>query len=112
MGKVGLSYNFDLGLSMGLFHNFSSRPHSNEVINPKVLKINPEAQPVNLMTLKLSADLKKYAPVNLPVVLNFYTYNLLDNEVNLPEFSNAMINTIPQRASRSFYFGMEYNFDL
>ncbi len=112
LGKVGLSYNFDLGMSMGLFHNFSSRPHSNEVINPKVLKLNPEAQPINLMTLKLSADLKKYTPLKLPIVLNFYTYNLLDDEVYLPEFSNALINTLSQRASRSFYFGMEYKFDL
>ncbi len=112
LGKVGLSYNFDLGMSMGLFHNFSSRPHSNDVINPNVLKINPEAQPINLMTLKLSADLKEYAPIKLPVILNFYTYNVLDDEVYLPEFSNAVLNTIPQRASRSFYFGMEYNFDL
>lgn len=112
LGKVGLSYNFDRGLSIGLFHNFSSRPHSNDIINPNVLKINPEAQPINLMTLKVSADLKKYAPVKLPIILNFYSYNLLDNEVNLPEFNKAIINTLPQRSSRSFYFGMEYHFDL
>ncbi len=112
LGKAGLSYNFDLGLSIGLFHNFSSRPHSNQAINPKVSNINPEAQPINLMTLKLSADLKKYAPFKLPLILNFYTYNLLDSEINLPEFRDALVNTLPQRAGRSFYFGMEYHFDL
>jgi hypothetical protein len=111
MGKVGLSYNFDSGLSAGLFHNFSSRPISNKVINPNVAEINPIAQPINLMTLKLSADLKKSQLIDLPFIVNFYTYNLLDNDIYLPDFNSSKMNTLPQRASQSFYVGLEYNFD-
>lgn len=112
MGKVGLSYNFDSGLSAGLFHNFSSRPISNKIISPNVAEINPVAQPINLMTLKLSADLKKSQFINLPFIVNFYTYNLLDNDIYLPDFtSNAKVNTMLQRAGQSFYLGLEYNFD-
>lgn len=110
LGKVGVSYDFDFGFSAGLFHNFSSRPNSNKLLNPNVMEVNPIAQPINLMTLKLSANLKKYAPFKVPLILSFYTYNLLDSEVNLPDFSSTKLNTLPQRADRSFYFGVEYNF--
>lgn len=111
LGKLGLSYNFDTGLSLGLFHNFSNRPHNNKSINPNVSELNPIAQPLNLMSLKLTADLKKYPQLRLPFKLNLYSYNLLNDKIYLPEFSDALINTIPQRSSRSFYFSVEYHFE-
>jgi outer membrane receptor for ferrienterochelin and colicins len=110
LGKVGVSYSFDQGFSAGLFHNFSTRAVVNKNSYPFVMDLNPVAKPTNLMTLKLSADLKKMAFMKLPFSLNLYAYNLLDNKINLPILEYGTVNTIPQRSGQSFYFSMEYNF--
>ncbi len=112
MAKLGLSYKFTSQLTAGLFNSFVSNYHDtqNHFTDVTTKLISPEPRPYNLMSLKIDYDFAPHLQINKPVKLNFYAYNLLNEDIYLPEFNRGRINSIPGKQGRGLYVGFEYNF--
>lgn len=112
MAKLGLSYKFTPQLTAGLFNSFVTNYHDtqNHFSDVTTKIVNPEPKPYNLMTLKIDYDFANHFQRNKPVKLNFYAYNLLNEDIYLSEFYRGRINSIPGKQGRGFYVGFEYNF--
>jgi len=64
------------------------------------------------MTANIALDLKTFFNLCLtqPVVVNLYGYNLLDEDIDYPEYNRGRINTLPAGQGRSFYAGLTWSF--
>jgi len=109
MGKLGISYEFDKGSSIGLFNNWFSDGHDVALKYPNTKHINPEPDAYNLMTLNLNLNLKRWT--GLPITLDTYVYNVLDEDIYAPEFGRSRINSLPAKQGRGIYVGFQYKFD-
>lgn len=109
MGKLGISYEFDKGSSIGLFNNWFSDGHDVAMKYSATKHINPEPKAYNLMTLNLNLNLKRW--ISLPITLDTYVYNVLDEDIYAPEFGRSRINSLPAKQGRGIYVGFQYKFD-
>jgi len=104
--KLGVSYEFAKGSSIGIFDNFIGKAQDVSVKFPNVREVNPPAKSYHLLTANLKLNLQKY--MGQPLTLNTYVYNALNQEIYAPEFNRGNINTIPSRQDRGFYVGLQY----
>ncbi|MFM9836673.1 MAG: TonB-dependent receptor plug domain-containing protein [Cyclobacteriaceae bacterium] len=118
MLKIGISYVFAKGLTLGVFNSYFSKP--GDVINSQTdltiaqqrVLANPVPGDFNLMTLNLNTDFKKlFNLTNTPaIILNVYADNLLDQQYYYPEFSRRVINSLPAYSGRAFYVSLGVKF--
>ena len=94
MGKIGVMYNTDFGMKVGLFNTYFGAPKENTA--PKV---NPAANAVNL----LSANISYKLPIKLPLELSVYAQNIFDVKYYFTEFNKNWINTFPMGPGRAVY---------
>jgi outer membrane receptor for ferrienterochelin and colicins len=118
MVKVGVSYPFAKGLTLGVFNSYFSPPadviHSQTDLAQAQLRIlaNPEQGEFNLMTINLNADFRKlFKLTDSPsIILNVFADNLLDQSFYYPEFSRRGINSLPAYNGRAFYVSLGVKF--
>ncbi len=118
MIKVGVSYAFAKGLTLGLFNSYFSTP--GDVINSQTdltvaqqrVLANPVPSEFNLLTANLNTDFKKLFNLkNTPsIILNVYADNLLDQKYYYPEFSRRVINSLPAYSGKAFYVSLAVKF--
>lgn len=118
MIKIGVSYVFAKGLTLGVFNSYFSKP--GDVINTQTdltvaqqrVLANPVPGDFNLMTLNLNTDFKKLLNLtNTPaIILNVYADNLFDQQFYYPEFSRRVINSLPAYSGRAFYVSLGVKF--
>jgi outer membrane receptor for ferrienterochelin and colicin len=106
MAKLGVSYEFAKGSSIGIFDNFVGKAQDVSIKFPSVKNVNPPADAYHLLTANLKLNLHKY--LGQPLTLNAYVYNALNKQIYTPEFNRGNINTIPFRQDRGFYIGLQY----
>lgn len=106
MAKLGISYEFAKGSSIGVFDNFVGKAQDVSIKFPNVKNVNPPADAYHLLTANLKLNLHKY--LGQPLTLNAYVYNALNKQIYTPEFNRGNINTIPFRQDRGFYIGLQY----
>jgi outer membrane receptor for ferrienterochelin and colicins len=106
MAKLGISYEFTKGSSIGIFDNFIGKAQDVTVKFPNAKTVNPSADAYHLLTANLKLNLHKY--LGEPVTLNAYVYNALNQKIYTPEFNRGNINTIPFRQDRGIYIGLQY----
>ncbi|MCV6638006.1 TonB-dependent receptor [Candidatus Albibeggiatoa sp. nov. NOAA] len=111
MVKLGISYQFNHAVALSLFDTYYTAAHINP-LRPKPKMVNPPANNYHMVTLNMRVKLDQW--LNLPsdnaLILNTYIYNLLDEEVYMPEFLRGQINSLPVRQGRGIYVGLKYYF--
>lgn len=112
MAKVGMAYNTQNGLTVGLFDSYFSEPSDVTIVNPAALIVNPDPQEYHLLSLNVTLDLDKFLHRHSgkSMQLQFLVQNLLDEDIDHPEFSRRRINSLPAHPGRAFYggFAMSY----
>jgi outer membrane receptor for ferrienterochelin and colicin len=108
MAKLGISYEFGKHSSISVFDSYFSQPGDVKVRYPDVKYLNPQPEAFHLVTLNLRMNLQPW--LGESVILTGYVYNLLNEKIYAPESERSRINSIPARAGRSFYLGLEYRF--
>lgn len=112
MGKVGVAYDTCDGLKFGIFDVIFSRPDPVTVVNPGAAIVNTPESAINLLSLDVRYDVSRYLRLchGRKAELEFLVQNLLDDDINHPEFSRRRINTLPADGGRAFYggFSIEY----
>lgn len=106
MAKLGISYEFAKGSSIGLFDNFIGKAQDVTVKFPNAKNVNSSADAYHLLTANLKLNLHKY--LGQPLALSAYVYNALNQKIYTPEFNRGNINTIPFRQDRGVYIGLQY----
>lgn len=112
--KLGLSYDFTPSFSLGVFDSYFSKGHDVGVLsNGPVQHVNPEPEAFHLMTVNADWKLNQFFgwSKKQAVALNAYVYNVLDEKIYTPEFTRAVINSLPGRQGRGGYVGIKYNFE-
>jgi len=110
MAKIGVSYDFNADLSVGLYNSFFSSSHDVITKFPNRQVVNPKPEAFNLMTFNVNVNLQKWLATKRPVLFKGYVYNVLDAEVYTPEYNRGKINSFPDRQGRGVYLRVEYNF--
>lgn len=110
--KLGVSYEFPAGPTLGLFNTYVSQPPDVNARNPNRAFINPEPTAYHLTTFNLEWPLGKLAGLSEArnLVLNAYVYNLLDEDIHAPEINAHNINSVPAKSGRAWYAGMKLRF--
>jgi outer membrane receptor for ferrienterochelin and colicins len=108
--KLGISYTFDFGLSMGVFNIYNSKPPDVLWNNPNRQLVNPVPKSFNLLSANINYDLSEVLKMNRAnIVLNLRAENLLDEEIFTPEWNRSKINSIPGKPGRRIFFGVKIN---
>ncbi len=111
MFKIGYSNEFDNGITLGLFDSYFSHAHDNAKTNPNRIAVNPTADSYNLVTAKVRIPLSLFSDgFSEKSAIEFYGYNLLDEDVYQSEMVGRVINSNPLRAGRSFYLTFDWVF--
>ena len=109
MAKLGVNYDHQRGVSLGVFNAYSGKGGDIAVYDEKgtiVTKpVNPPVAAYHNLTANLNVDLFKLLGTGKKSVLmlNLYGVNLLNAQIYYPEISRKNINSIPGRAGRSLY---------
>jgi iron complex outermembrane receptor protein len=118
LAKIGLGYNFQNGVQLGLYDQFvgvSPSPVPPISTSATTVVTNPAASPYHWVTLNARFELNRFFSVgqqgkNL-LTLNLYGQNLLNQKVYFTEFvNNNDVTTIPGRPGQSFYGTISYQF--
>ena len=107
MLKLGLSHSFGESVKLGLFNSYYSKFHDNDIRNPNVKQVNPDAGAFNLLTANLNYRFKL---LNYDAALSLYAYNLLDEAIYQPEIAGRNINTHPMKSERAWYLTLKTRF--
>ncbi|MCV6638007.1 TonB-dependent receptor [Candidatus Albibeggiatoa sp. nov. NOAA] len=112
MIKLGASYQFNSATAISIFDTFYSAAHENSIRSMNTQAVNPASSSYHMVTLNMSLELNQWLGLSSenPLALNAYIYNLLDEEVYMPEFLRNQINTLPARQGRGVYVGLKYYF--
>ncbi|WP_353570432.1 TonB-dependent receptor [Candidatus Albibeggiatoa sp. nov. BB20] len=112
MIKLGASYQFNSATSISIFDTYYRAAHANPLRPTKPQIVNPAPNNYHMVTLNMSLELNQWLGLssNNPLALNTYIYNLLDEEVYMPEFLRGQLNSLPVRQGRGVYVGLKYYF--
>ncbi|MFC2140560.1 TonB-dependent receptor plug domain-containing protein, partial [Candidatus Auribacterota bacterium] len=111
--KMGVSYQSDKGITIGLFDIYNGKPEDVSVINPNRRLTNPVPDAYHLLNLNIDVDLYKLLQKsrNVSTFSLFYRIeNLLDEDIYIPEWVARATNSIPGRRGRSVYGGVKATF--
>jgi outer membrane receptor for ferrienterochelin and colicins len=105
MAKLGIAFAGSQGISVSMFDSYFGKPTPVSEVNPGVSEVNPEAKAYHLLTANLSANLRTLLGYTAfpEMIFSLYCDNLLDEEINYPEFNRQQINSIPIYSGRSVY---------
>ena len=112
MAKMGVSYKTD-SWSFGVFDSWFGTPQDIRETNPSVLQVNDAPQSYHLISTNLDVNLNAFIPAldGYPDI-NFTLYgeNLLDEDVNFPEYNRKNINSFPIENGRAIYGRLRMTF--
>lgn len=106
MAKAGVTYNSDQGWSVGLFDSYFGDPEDVRNIDASVAEVNPQPKAYHWVTGNVNIDVSKFLDKEnrLPkMTFSLYGENLLDEDVDYPEFNRKNINSIPSAGGRAVY---------
>lgn len=105
MAKIGLTFQPDEGITLGLFNSYFGAAGRVERLVPGVAVVNPRAKAYSLMTAKLSLDIssllgKRNGPRS---TFSLYVDNVLDEDIYYPDINTKVVNTLPVYSGRALY---------
>ena len=108
MGKFGISYRTDSGLTIGLRDSYFGTPKESSNIDDEdpantTQYVNPTARSFHNVTLNVAQRLGRWTPY-------VYANNLLNERIYYAEYTSVNVNSIPGRPGRSVSFGMSVGF--
>lgn len=95
IGKRGTNFHY------GIYDTVVSRYGNVDRVNPSTLSVNPGSDTYHLVSASASWHFQNRALKGKQVDLNVSVHNLLNEEVNIPDFSTFTLNTIPGGPGRS-----------
>ncbi len=101
LGKRGPNYH------LGLFDSIISQYGKISQINPSVLSVNPDSELYHLVSASAGWRFQNKALKGKKLELNLTIHNLLDEEINTPDFSSFNLNTIPGGPGRSLLVSLK-----
>ncbi|MBN1912308.1 MAG: TonB-dependent receptor [Pirellulales bacterium] len=108
MAKMGLAYDDNRGLNVGLFDCYFGTPASSTT----AAVVNPVPTAYHLMSLNTTLDLDRrfHWRTGRSMRLQFMIQNLLNERIDHPEFEQELVNSLPAEPGRTFYggFSMAY----
>ncbi len=108
MAKLGVSYDGG-NWSFGVFDSWYGDPQDLRETNPSVLNVNTPPESYHLVSANLNIDLP--VPENFPKMrFTLYGENLLNEDINFPEYNRKSINSFPIDNSRAVYGRISVNF--
>lgn len=113
MIKFGANYQTsDKAFSLGIYNNYVSTYNDDLTQIITIQPVNSPLQSMNLLSANLNFNLTKLfkAEMEEEVILNFYSTNLLDEEVNYPDYTTRVLNSFPGRSGRAIYGSVIVNF--
>ena len=105
MAKLGVSYKNDFW-SIGVFDSWYGDPEDIRGTNPSVLEVNPDPESYHLVSANVNLDVNAMfdLPKSAPKMkLTFYGENLLDEDIDFPEYNRQNINSFPIDNGRAVY---------
>lgn len=112
MGKLGVSYKPNAKYQMSLFDSYFGNPTQVSEINQSVSDANPKPEDYHLVTANAIFNLN--ALLNLKTSSGFkfslFIDNLLDEDINFPEFNRRNVNSLPIYSGRAAYGQLEIQF--
>jgi outer membrane receptor protein involved in Fe transport len=103
--KTGVGYDWNFGLSAGLFDSFVSQaPGSYSNV------VNPDADSYHNVSLNLTLDMHRatgWTSRESETTVKIYGTNLLNQSIYFAEYGRQKINTIPGGAGRAVYVAVE-----
>ncbi len=104
MLKTGLLYDTGSGMKFGLWNNYMSDPGDIRKRNPAVALVNEDADAYSDLSANVNIKLRQLFGSNIPnFYLNLHATNLLDEDIQFPEFVRRNINSLPIAGSRAYY---------
>ncbi len=113
MIKLGGSYAWKRGVTLGIFDSYFANRFDVNVITPTRKKVNPDSTgQYHWMTANLIFNLTKLFKVSKgpKVDLKLFGENLLNETVYDPAFNRQLVNTLPARSGISFLGEVEVSF--
>ena len=104
MSKFGLAYESPMGLTVGLFDTYFGDPP----VAPGVTILNPDPQPVHLLSLNTTLDVDRYfdSQSGYEARAQFFIQNLLDEEIHHAVIDTTTNNSLPGGPGRTYYGGV------
>ena len=104
MVKAGFVYEAD-GWSFAAFNSSYGDPEDIRGTNPNVLDVNDASKGYSLISANLNVDVNELAGFhNAPkITFTLHGENLLDEEMNFPDFNRRDVNSYPIDSGRSVY---------
>lgn len=108
MAKMGLAYNNDRGLNVGLFDSF----FGDQTVPATAAIVNPDPVAYHLVSLNTTLDLDRFLHWHTGHAMRaqFLIENLFDEEINHAEFARERINSLPAGAGRTYYGGFTIDY--
>ncbi len=100
LANIGLGIR-DSNYHIGLFDTILSRYRKTSLINPEALTVNPDSEIYHLVSASTSWYFDKSTFNGKTVELKLSVNNLLDEDINIPDFSTYSLNTVPGGSGRS-----------
>lgn len=113
MLKLGASYRSqNKAFSIGLFNTYMSKFKSGQSEFIPSVEANKAPNTANLLSANVLLNLPKLFNWSMTedLMLNFYSTNLLNEKVFIPDFTNQIINSIPGRAGAGYYGSVIFKF--
>jgi outer membrane receptor for ferrienterochelin and colicin len=117
MGKVGISYRTEIGLTLGLHDSYFGTPkESSHVVEEDPVDttkfVNPTASAFHNVTLSVAYRLSKPGLLGngSGVTAHVHVNNLLDEGIYYAEYTSVNVNSIPGRPGRAVSFGVTVGF--
>jgi outer membrane receptor for ferrienterochelin and colicins len=112
LAKAGISYKFSSGTTVSLFDIYVGASADSRIRNLLNLMVNPNPSAYHLATLNISHPIGKMLGLEASqkMLLNAYVYNLFNEDIYAPEINSLNINSVPAKAGRSAYLGLQYQF--
>jgi outer membrane receptor protein involved in Fe transport len=108
--KMGISYTFRSGLSIGVFNIYNSTPPDVILRFPERKIMNPVPASFNLLSANVDYNLSKVLlKTKVDIILNLRAENILNEEIYTPEWVRSRINSIPGKPGRRILFGIKIN---
>mgnify|MGYP000134051303 CR=1 FL=1 len=104
--NVGLGKR-DANYHLGLFDTIISRYGKVSDVNPDVLSVNPDNEIYHLVSASASWHFQHNEFKEKNVKLNLSIHNLLNEDINIPDFAAFTLNTIPGGSGRSILVSLK-----
>ncbi len=107
LGKLGVTYAWR-GLTAGLFYEYVGAAGDIAVTAPARKKVNPPADAYHALSAAVTADVLGWWRPALArkLFVRLEGSNLLDADIQYPEFNKKLVNTLPGRPGRALYLGL------